>query len=145
MEQVQPSPQAKKAPDNRQLVITLSVPDNEIINVEVLNKSGKRHKLRDEDFAALVGDRDVEGLLPVLEEAYVAGFSDANGDVFESDDSEEVANEDDLEQVVVRGVASRMLIRRGVRKLILGRLVRRELLRKQGSHQSPTAAPEMSH
>lgn len=146
MEQVQSSPQAKKTPDSRQLVITLSVPDNEVINVEVLNKSGKRHKLRDEDFAALAGDCDVEGFLPVLEEAYVAGFSDANGDVFESDDGEETANDDDLEQVVVRGVASRMLIRRGVRKLILARLVRRELLRKQGSHQSRTVpAPEMSH
>jgi len=146
MDQIQPSPQAKKIPDSRQLVITLTVPDSEITMVEVVDKSGKRHKLQDEDFATLVGDRDVEGLLPVIEEAYVAGFSDANGDVFESDDSEEDTDDDDLEQVVVRGAASRMRIRRGVRKLILGRLVRRELLRKQGSHQSPTvAAPETSH
>jgi len=145
-EQVQPSPQARKTPDSRQLIITLSVPDNEIIKVEALDKSGKRRKLQDEDFAALAGDRDVEGLLPVLEQAYVAGFSDANADVFESDDDEECADDDDLEQVVVRGAASRTIIRRGVRKLILGRLVRRELLRKQGSHQSPTVpAPEMSH
>ena len=146
MEQTQPSPQAKKTPDSRQLVITLTVPNNEITLVEVVDKSGKRHKLQDEDFATLVGDRDVEGLLPVIEEAYVAGFSDANGDIFESDDSEEDTDDDDLEQVVVRGAASRMRIRRGVRKLILGRLVRRELLRKQGSHQSPTVtAPETSH
>ena len=146
MDQIQPSPQARKTPDSRQLVITLSVPGNEVIKVEALDTSGKKRTLHDEDFATLVGDRDVEGLLPVIEEAYVAGFSDANGDVFESDESEEDTDDDDLEQVVVRGAASRMLIRRGVRKLILGRLVRRELLRKQGSHQSPTdTAPETSH
>jgi len=145
-EQAQPSPQAKKTPDSRQLIITLSVPDNEIIKVEALDKSGKKRKLQDEDFAMLAGDRDVEGLLPVLEQAYVAGFSDANSDIFESDSDEEEADDGDLEQVVVRGAASHTLIRRGVRKLILGRLVRRELLRKQGSHQSPTASmPEMSH
>jgi hypothetical protein len=146
MDQVEPSPQAKKTPDSRQLLITMTVPGSEIIMVEVVDKSGKRHKLQDEDFATLVGDRDVEGLLPVIEEAYVAGFSDANGDVFESDASKEDTDDDDFEQVIERGAASRMRIRRGVRKLILGRLVRRELLRKQGSRQSPTvAAPETSH
>ena len=146
MDQVQPSPQAKRTPDSRQLVITLTVPDSEITMIEVVDKSGKRHKLQDEDFATLVGDRDVEGLLPVIEEAYVAGFSDANGDIFESDDSEEDTDDDDLEQVVVRGAASRMRIRRGVRKLILGRLVRRELLRKQGLHPGPAIpASETSH
>jgi hypothetical protein len=142
MEQVQPTPQTKKTADSRQLVITLSVPDNEIVKVETLDKSGKKHKLPDEDFATLVGDYDVEDLLPVLEQAYAAGFSDANGDVFESGDSEEESDDDDLEQVVIRGVASRRLIRRGVRKLILGRLMRRELLRKQGPKAPP---PETSH
>jgi len=90
----------------------------------------------------------VEDLLPVLEQAYVAGFSDANGDVFESGESGEEADDDDLEQVVVRGVVSRRLIRRGVRKLILGRLVKRELLRKQGQRQGQNAtgpSPETSH
>jgi len=148
MEQAQTAPQAKKAPETRQLVITLSVPDSDIIKVEALNKSGKRHKLPDEEFATLVGDDDVEDLLPVLEQAYVAGFSDANGDVFESGESGEESDDDDLEQVVVRGVVSRRLIRRGVRKLILGRLVKRELLRKQGQRQGQNAtgpSPETSH
>jgi len=144
MEQVEPPPQVKKTPDSRQLVITLSVPGNEVIKVEALDTSGKKRTLHDEDFATLVGDHDVEDLLPVLEQAYVAGFSDANGDVFESGDDEDDADDNDFEQVVVRGAASRMLIRRGVRKLILGRLVRRELLRKQGLHPG-LAASETSH
>jgi hypothetical protein len=90
----------------------------------------------------------VEDLLPVLEQAYVAGFSDANSDVFETGESGEESDDDDLEQVVVRGVVSRRLIRRGVRKLILGRLVKRELLRKQGQRQGQNAtgpSPETSH
>ena len=144
MEQVEPPPQVKKTPDSRQLVITLSVPDNEIIKVEAVDMSGKKRTLHDEDFATLAGDHDVEDLLPVLEQAYVAGFSDANGDIFETGDDEADADDSDFEQVVVRGAASRMLIRRGVRKLILGRLVRRELLRKQGLHPGP-AAFETSH
>jgi hypothetical protein len=113
-----------------QVVLTLS-PESEIIKVEILDKSGNRHELGIQDFASLAGDDDVEGLFPVLEQAYEAGFSDANSDVFESDDSKE-GNEDDFERMVVRGVASRRLIRRGVRRLIFSRLIRRELLRKQG-------------
>jgi hypothetical protein len=133
-----------------QVVLTLS-PESEIIKVEILEKSGNRHELGVQDFASLAGDDDVEGLFPVLEQAYEAGFSDANGDVFESDDSKE-ANDDDFERMVVRGVASRRLIRRGVRRLILGRLIRRELLRKQGEMTGrsikddvPGAAPGTSH
>jgi len=133
-----------------QVVLTLS-PESEIIKVEILEKSGNRHELGVQDFASLAGDDDVEGLFPVLEQAYEAGFSDANGDVFESDDSNE-ANEDDFERMVVRGVASRRLIRRGVRRLILGRLIRRELLRKQGEMTGRSvkddvsgAAPGTSH
>jgi hypothetical protein len=134
------SAQAKKNPDSKQVVITLSVPGREVIKVETLDASGKRHKLADEDFAALAGDSDVEGLFPVLEEAYVAGFSDANGD--ESGDDEYESDDDDLEQVVIRGAASRTLIRRGVRRLILGRLAKRQALKKQGHRAT---ASETSH
>jgi hypothetical protein len=138
MEQVHPSAQAAKPSDSRQLLITLS--GNEVIKVEALDGAGKRHALPDEDFATLVGDDDVEDLLPVLEEAYVAGFSDAGSDVFEDDRNEDEPDDRDLEQAVVRGVASRSLIRRGVRKLILGRLVKRELLRKKAPGQGAKGA-----
>lgn len=96
-------------------------------------------------FATLVGDHDVEDLLPILEQAYMAGFADASGDVFsDDDDSHRETDEDDLEMVVIRGVASQRLIRRGVRRLILARLIKRELLRKRGP--APTVpASETSH
>src|SRR6516164_1368550 len=88
-----------------QLVITLGDRDGEIVRVEAVDKSGKSQELPDEDFAALVGDHDMEDLLPVLEQAYMAGFSDASGDVFESDDDEEEPG-DDLSNFESRGVAS---------------------------------------
>lgn len=131
MEQARAPSRTRAETDGTQLVITLSSQHGEVTRVETMDKSGKKHELLDEDLATLVGDRDVEGLLPVLEQAYMAGFSDANSDVFESDDGESEADENDLENVVIRGVASQRLIRRGVRKLILVRLLRRELLRKQ--------------
>jgi hypothetical protein len=137
MEQAQPTAQSKRNADSKELIITLSVPDGDIVKVEAVDKAGKRQQLLDEDFATLVGDGDVEDLLPVLEQAYVAGFSDANSDVFESGDAGDEPDDDDLEQMVARGVASRRLIRRGVRKLLLGRLIKREMLRRQDRHESP--------
>jgi hypothetical protein len=125
-----------------QLLITLSGPNSDVVRVETLDKSGTKHDVPDDDFAALAGDNDVEDLLPVLEEAYMAGFSDASSDVFESDDSESDAH--DLEKAVIRGDATQRLIRRGVRKLILARLLKRELQRKR--HPEPTVPPsETSH
>ena len=143
MEQAQRAPQTGQNADVRQFIVTLSVPDRDIVKVETLDKSGKRQTLPDEDFATLVGDEDIEDLLPVLEEAYVAGFSDANG---ESGGSAELSDEDDLEQAVARGVASRRLIRRSVRRLILGRLLKREMLRRHDEPNGPAGlSPETTH
>ena len=127
-----------------QLVITLGDRDGEIVRVEAVGKSGKKQELLDEDFAALVGDHDMVDLLPVLEQAYMVGFSDASSDVFSSDDRAKESDDDDLENAVIRGVASQRLIRRGVRNLILARLVKRELQRKQGS-ASTVLPSETSH
>lgn len=127
------------------LLITLSGPEGDVVRVETLDKSGEKRELPTDDFATLVGDHDVEDLLPVLEQAYMAGFADANGDVFESDD--EGAGEtgqDDLQTAVIRGVASQKMIRRGVRKLILARLLKRELMRKRGP-AATVSASETSH
>jgi hypothetical protein len=144
MKQTQAATQPKTEVRGTQLLFTLGDRDGEVIRVETVDKSGKKHELLDEDFAALVGDQDIMDLLPVLEQAYMVGFSDASGGVFESDSREKETDDDDLENMVIRGVASQRLIRRGVRKLILARLVKRELMRKQGS--SPTIfPPETSH
>src|SRR5215472_8222537 len=86
---------SETSPSTTQVVITLSVPGNEIIKVEALDKSGRRHALGTDEFASLAGDSEVESLLPVLEQAYEAGFSDANTDVFQPDDDSN-DDEDDL-------------------------------------------------
>ena len=110
-------------PDHRQLLITLSVPQNEIVRVETFDEIGKKVGLPDREFAALVGDHDVGDLLSILEQVYVAEFFDANGDL-ELDDIE-IEFDDELEPVVVRRVTSHRLIRFELRKLILSRLLRR--------------------
>ncbi|HET7085129.1 MAG TPA: hypothetical protein VFI23_10185 [Rhizomicrobium sp.] len=146
MEHAEAAPQAKMEADGKQLLITLSGPDSEVVRVESLDRSGRKQTLRDEDLAILFGDHDVEDLFPVLEQAYMAGFSDASSDVFGSDDSEESEDDGELENAVARGVASRKLIRRGVRKLILARLLKRELLRKQALRPAPAVpVSETSH
>ncbi|HWU56303.1 MAG TPA: hypothetical protein VN175_12425 [Rhizomicrobium sp.] len=144
MEQTQAASRTRAETPATQLLITFSDRDKEVVRVETVDKSGKKQELQNEDFATLAGDHDVEDLLPVLEQAYMAGFSDGNSDVFESGDGEAEADEDDLEKAVIRGVASQKLIRRGVRKLILARLLRRELLRKQGA-ASTVPQSETSH
>jgi hypothetical protein len=122
MKEQSPTIQAKN-PDRRQLLITLSVPENEIIRVETFDEIGTRVGLPDREFAALVGDHDVGDLLSVLEQVYVAEFFDVNGDL-ELDDIE-IEFDDELEPVVVRRVTSHRLIRFELRKLILSRLLRR--------------------
>jgi hypothetical protein len=146
MEQPQTTPRTSTETAATQLLITLSEPDGDVVCIETLDKSGKKRELPDDDFAILIGDHDVEDLLPVLEQAYMAGFADASSGVFErdGDENQDEAGQDDLEIAVIRGVASKRLIRRGVRKLILARLLKRELLRKRGP--APTvAASETSH
>lgn len=119
-----------ESPDRRQLIITLSFPENEIVKVESFDEIGTRFDVSDREFAALAGDHDVGNLLSILEQVYVAEFFDANGDL-EIDDIEIEVN-DELEPVVVRRVTSHRLIRNELRKVILSRLLRRASLAARG-------------
>jgi hypothetical protein len=126
-ESARPTSRTKKKPtDQRQLIVTLSVRGGEVVKIEELEKSGRRHEIMDEEFAALAGDAEAEGLFPALEHAYAAGFADADGEGFEFGDEED---EDDIEQFLLHGVGAHPFLRHEVRKLILGRLVRRQLKR----------------
>ena len=146
MEQPQAASPTRSETASTQILITLSGPDGDVIRVETLDKAGKKRDLPDDDFALLMGDQDMEDLLPVLEQAYMAGFADAGADVFESEDDEghDESDRDDIETAVIRGVASQRLIRRGVRRLILARLLKRELVRRRSpAHTVPGS--ETSH
>jgi hypothetical protein len=117
----------KKQIGTRELVLTLTVPGDEVIKVELLDQSGQRRELSEEEFAELVGENDGEDISP--EEAYVAGITDVTEDEFELD--EEGGGEDEeIERFVLRKLVARQLLRRGVRRLILRRLRRRESIRR---------------
>ena len=117
----------KRAPGRAQeLVLTLSVPDGEVIKVETLDKSGKRKQLTEEEFAELAGDDDVSP-----EEIFAAAIPDASGeDEFELDE-EGASEEEALERFILREMIADQLLRRGIRRLILNRLSRREKIRRQ--------------
>jgi hypothetical protein len=117
----------KKQIGTRELVLTLSVPDDEVIKVEMVEKSGQRRELSEEQFAELVGENDGEDISP--EEAYAAGITDVTEDEFELDD-EGGGEDEEIERFVLRKLVARQLLRRGVRRLILRRLRRRESIRR---------------
>jgi len=117
-----------KPSDLRQLIVTLSRQHGDVIKVEELEKSGKRHELMDEEFAALAGDDEAADFFPALEHAYAAGFADADDEGFEFGPDEEEEGSD-IEQFLLHGVAAHPFLRHEVRKVILSRLVRRQLRR----------------
>jgi hypothetical protein len=53
-----------KATGTRELVLTLSIPDGEVVKVETPEKSGQRHELSEEEFAALAGEDEAEDISP---------------------------------------------------------------------------------
>jgi hypothetical protein len=133
-----PEKKQGKRTGTKELVLTLSVPDGEVIKVETLEKSGQRKELSEEQFAAFAGEDEGEDISP--EEAYAAGIADAGEDEFEFD--EDGGDEEEIERFVLREMVARQLLRRGVRRFILRRLRRRELMRQQTRHGSKGAAHE---
>src|SRR5262249_10132304 len=103
-ENIRSTSRSKKKPsDHRQLIVTLSARSGDVVKVEELEKSGRRHEIMDEEFAALAGDEKAADLFPALEHAYAAGFADADGEGFEFEDDEE-GDDDDMEQFLLHGV-----------------------------------------
>jgi hypothetical protein len=115
-----------KATDTKELVLTLSIPDGEVVKVETLEKSGQRHELSEEEFAALAGEDDSEDISP--EEAYAAGITDSSEAGFELDEGDD---EEEIERSILREMVTRQLLRRGVRRFILRRLRKRESIRQR--------------
>jgi hypothetical protein len=122
--------------ETREVVVTLGGRKNEVLKVEKIEKSGPRRELSEEEFAALVGEDEMEDLGAALEEAYAAGINDAINDALgELDEAEDDEEEEDEEIVLRRFIlgrgAGRQLLRRGVRRLILARVLRRALSRQR--------------
>lgn len=123
-----PQKRQGKQTGTTELVLTLSVPDGEVVKVEMLDKSGQRSKLSEEALADLAGE-DEEVISP--EEAYAAGIADASKeDEFELDEQGGL-DEEALERFILREMIARQLLRRGVRRFLLHRLRKRESIRTQ--------------
>jgi hypothetical protein len=134
-------PQKKqgKPTATKELVLTLSIPDGEVVKVETLEKSGQRQELSEEAFAELAGEDEGEEISP--EEAYAIGITDASEDELEFD---ETGDEEEIERFILREMVARQLLRRGVRRFILRRLHRRGLIRQQ-TRSGGKAAHEATH
>src|SRR4026209_64642 len=64
----------------REVVVTLSIANGNVVKIEKLEKSGQRHQIPEEELAVLIGEDEMDDLGSVLEEAYVAGVGDAIGE-----------------------------------------------------------------
>jgi hypothetical protein len=116
--------QSKKLTQTTEVVVTLS-PAGEIIKVEKLDKSGRRTQVSEKEIAALAGDDVLDDLSEVLQEAYVAGISDAiEDDMLE--DGEDDEGESIIQAYIFRRSVGRTQLRRHARQLIL----RQALLRR---------------
>lgn len=133
----QPSSEAsgsgkKEAPETRQVVLTLSVPDGNVVKIEKLDKNGHRQPMPEEEFAALAGDDDAEDLGAVLEGAYTAGISDAlNDELSEEEEESEEDEEEIVRRFMLRRAAGRQLLRAGLRKFILRRRLRSAVIQRR--------------
>ena len=112
----------------RELVLTLSVPDGDVVKVETLEKSGRRHQLSEEQFSELAGDDESHEIS--LEEAYAASIADPTEEEFGLDEEED-GKEEEIERSILREIVARQLLRHGVFRFILGSLQRRELIRRR--------------
>lgn len=131
-----PPKRQRKGTGTKELVLTLSIPDGEVVKAEMLEKSGQRRELSEEEFADLAGE-DEDEISP--EEAYAAGIADAGDeDELELDD-EGGMDEEALERFILREMIARQLLRRGVRRFILRRLRERGMRRSQEGPGQKTA------
>jgi hypothetical protein len=120
--------------ETREVVVTLGGSKGEVLKAEKLERSGTRRDLTEEEFAALVGEDELEDLGAALEEAYAAGINDALHDALGEKDEEEDDEEDEeivLRRFILGRAAGRQLLRRGVRRLILARVLRRMLAQQR--------------
>ena len=114
----------KKHLETKEIVLTLTAPNGDVVKIEALEKSGQRRELNDDEFSELAGN-DAVDLGDAVEQAYATGIADA------LQDDEDEGNEDEAEilrRFILKVAAGRQLLRRGAHKLI----VRRALLRQRG-------------
>jgi hypothetical protein len=135
-----PGARAKtKRPAATQIVVTLSLPKGEVVSVEKLAKSGKRHEVSQKEFAALAGGAAMQDFGAALEEIYAAGVSDAIDDGYG-----EMEDGDEIDRLIMQEAAGREIAKRGVRKMVVRRVLRREMMRKRAHARRQPAHKDVS-
>lgn len=109
------------AGETEQLVLTLNVATGEIVNVEKIDPSGKRHELSEDEYARLADEDVTDELEATLEEAYETGVEDALGE-----DTEELA----LRRSVVGRLLVSGMLRHELGRQLLRRAIRRQVLKR---------------
>jgi hypothetical protein len=122
--------------DVRELIVTLGVAKKNIVKVEEVGASGKRHALADNDLAELVGEDEEETLVAALEEAYAAGAEDA----LEDDETPADGDRAERRRMILWDAAARRDLRRSVRRLILSRALRQVSTAPKHQKQPPQKA-----
>ena len=114
----------KREPEHTQeLVLTLSIPDGEVVNIEMLDKSGQRKELSEEELADLAGDDDI-----APEEVYAAAIAGPN-----EEDEFDLNDDEAIERLILREMIAHQLFRRGMRRFIVQSGRKREGVRQQPS------------
>jgi len=137
-------PHKSTKPATDQIVLTLSMPNGELVKVEKFPKSGKSHEVTEEEFAALAGTDEFEDLGEVLEETYAAGITDAAFDDELADDGD-FDDDEEIDRFILREAAGREFARRGLHRLILRRVLRRELVKKRAHGARKTTHEASGH
>jgi hypothetical protein len=118
---VTPRPE-KKQLETKEIVLTLTALNGELIKIEALEKSGQRRELSDDEFSELSG-KDAVDLGDAVEHAYATGIADA----LQDDEDEESEDEAEiLRRFILRVAAGRQLLRRGAHKLVVRRAMQRQ-------------------
>src|SRR5262245_46650969 len=107
------------ASEEEQLVVTIRGPMGRIVNIEKIDKAGKRHEFEQEEWAKLVGDDELEEIEDALEEAFEAGVAAVFGEEYEEGEG----YEDDEDRALRRLLIGGLLRRRPVQRRILHRLL----------------------
>jgi len=106
-----------------QFVTTINTTTRKIVRVEKVDKSGKRQELAEEDWAKVIGDREVESIESAMEEAFEARVAAVFGETFEEDQGIEDDEERELRQVLIDGLLHRPIRRRTLQRALVKRLL----------------------
>jgi len=111
--------------EEQRLVVTIDSASGRIVRVEKLDTVGNHHEFKEENWASLVGEDEIEEMQSALDEAFEAGIAGVLGDEYEEDEPNESDEQRALRRLLIGGLVRRSVRRRILQRLVLSRLLRR--------------------